>query len=322
MDAWALASLGIANLELGLYQGAEEQFHRALTLTAAPDPEVAAHVHAEWGRLYFLQGKYDSALEYGRRALDALVTGVSVFDKQVVAAVSRLFGSIFSTYGQRNLALKFLNRAAAYYSQLGWLGEWRRATEAIGEVLAAPRSRTRPLGYLEVQRLDFLTAVLDMTDDLESVDPMLREHSERTATLAVLLGEELGLDPHTRRTLGLAAWLHDVGKVALEEPDAPLHAALGEEMLRPHALSPLVLAAIRHHHEHFDGSGSPEGLKGEEIPLLARIIAVVDKYDELTADLDRRPGMSHREAVQRLEAAAGVELDPQLVQRFLGLFEA
>ncbi|MFZ5813750.1 MAG: HD domain-containing phosphohydrolase [Bacillota bacterium] len=332
-SARALTNLGIANLELGLYAEAEEQLQKALETPETSDPAVVAYVNAELGRLYFLRGEHNEALAAGRKALDALITGVSVFDKEVVAAVSRLFGSIFGTYGQRNLALKYLNRAAAYYSQLGLRAEWQRATDSIGQLLSGPRQPARQQLVDEVQRLDFLTAVLDMTDDLESVDPYLRGHSERVASLAVILGEASGLSQESLLVLGLAAWLHDVGKVAVDaellQKEGPLtegeqarvnmHSTIGEEMLRPYGLSPTGLKAIRHHHERFDGKGSPDQLRGEEIPLMARIIAVVDAYDGLTSDRLNRPAVPHVQAADMLRAMSGRELDPELVERFLDM---
>ncbi len=334
-SARAMTNLGIASLELGLFTEAEEQFQKALTANEATDPAVVAYVHSELGRLYFLRGEHNDALAAGRKALDALVTGVSVFDKEVVAAVSRLFGSIFGTYGQRNLALKYLNRAAAYYSQLGLRAEWQRATDSIGQLLSGPRQPARQQLVDEVQRLDFLTAVLDMTDDLESVDPYLRGHSERVANLAVTLGEACELSQESLLTLGLAAWLHDVGKVAVdaellqkngalteaEQARVALHATIGEEMLRPYGLSPFGLKALRHHHERFDGTGTPEGLSGEEIPLMARIIAVVNLYDHLTSERNGRPAQLHVTAAKRLREMAGQQLDPVLVDRFLEMHE-
>ncbi|MFZ5827181.1 MAG: HD domain-containing phosphohydrolase [Bacillota bacterium] len=335
MSARALTNLGIANLELGLYAEAEDQFCKALATPETSDPEVVAYVNAELGRLFFLRGEHNEALTAGRKALEALVTGVSVFDKEVVAAVGRLFGSIFGTYGQRNLALKYLNRAAAYYSQLGLRAEWQRATDSIGALLSGPRQPARQQLVDEVQRLDFLTAVLDMTDDLESVDPYLRGHSERVASLAVTLGEACGLGQDSLLVLGLAAWLHDVGKVAVdaellqkqgaltegEQVRVAMHSTIGEEMLRPYGLPPMGLKAIRHHHERFDGNGTPDKLSREEIPLMARIIAVVDMYDGLTSDRANRAALSHFEAAEALKEMAGRELDPSLVGTFIEIHQ-
>jgi HD-GYP domain-containing protein (c-di-GMP phosphodiesterase class II) len=330
----ALMNRGIAQLELNNFEQAEADLRQTLTLAEQSDSSDLAYAYAELGRVHFLRGDYGAALEAGRKALAALFTDVTSLDKEEVARVSRLFGTIFATLGQRNLALKYLNRSAAYYSRLGMRSEWQRSTEVIGQVLAGPVRPARSQLQTEVQQLDFLTAVLDLTDDLESVDPYLRGHSERVASLALFLGEACDLSPEQLTTLSFAARLHDVGMVAVEADlinrDGPLspaekrrvaqHTVIGEEMLRPFGLAPEGLAAIRHHHEHYDGSGYPEGLQGEDIPLLGRMIAVVDAYDALTSDRVYRGAMSHSQAVAELQRVAGQQLDPGLVERFLTLF--
>ncbi|HWI64800.1 MAG TPA: HD domain-containing phosphohydrolase [Symbiobacteriaceae bacterium] len=329
----ALTNRGIAYLELGKYDQADADLRSALALADQLEPSELAYANAELGRLHFLRGDYSAALDAGREALAALLTDLASLDKEEVARVSRLFGIIFSTLGQRNLALKYLNRSAAYYSQLGLRGEWQRSTEMIGQVLSGPVRPARSQLQSEVQQLDFLTSVLDLTDDLESVDPYLRGHSERVAGLARLLGEECGLSETELTTLNYAARLHDVGMVAVdaellrregplseaERRRVALHSQIGEEMLRPYGLPTEGLQAIRHHHEHYDGSGSPDGLVGEAIPLLARILTVVDVYDALTSERVYRGAMSHEQAVVELRAMAGRELDPVLVERFLAL---
>jgi HD-GYP domain-containing protein (c-di-GMP phosphodiesterase class II) len=331
----ALTNRGIAHLELGDYAQAEEDLKSSLRLAEELEPSELAYTYAEYGRLHFLRGDYTAALSAGRDALGALLTDLAALDKEEVARVSRLFGIIFATLGQRNLALKCLNRSAAYYSQLGLRGEWQRSTEMIGQVLAGPVRPARSQLQSEVQQLDFLTAVLDLTDDLESVDPYLRGHSERVASLARVLGEACDLSHTDLVTLNYAARLHDVGMVAVDAEllhrDGPLteaerrrvamHTVIGEEMLRPYGLPLEGLQAIRHHHEHFDGSGSPDGLKGEDIPLLARIITVVDVYDALTSERVYRGANSHEQAVRELRAMASRELDPVLVERFLALHD-
>lgn len=329
----ALTNRGIAFLEQGAYDRAEADLKAALSLSGQLDSCELAYAHAELGRLHFLRGDYPAALDAGREALAALLGDLAFLDREEVARVSRLFGIIFSTLGQRNLALKYLNRSAAYYSQLGLRGEWQRSTEMIGQVLSGPVRPARSQLQSEVQQLDFLTGVLDLTDDLESVDPYLRGHSERVAKLARLLGEESGLTEAELVTLNYAARLHDVGMVAVDADllrrEGPLseserrrvamHSQIGEEMLRPFGLPHEGLQAIRHHHEHYDGSGTPDGLTGEGIPLLARIVTVVDVYDALTSDRVYRGAMGHDQAVAELRAMAGRELDPVLVERFLAL---
>jgi len=328
--AKALTNMGIAHFELGAHQLAERDLTRALAMFEQLDSSEVAYVHAEKGRLYHLRGDHQAAMEAGRKALSALLTGTSALDREEVARVSRLFGIIFSISGQRNLTLKYLNRAAAYFSQLGLRAEWQRSTEMIGQVLSAPVSPARRRLVEEVQRLDFLTAVLDLTDDLESVDPYLRGHSERVATLAVLLGEDLGMAEEELQTLNHAARLHDVGMIAVdadllqrvgplteaERKRVAMHSVIGEEMLRPYGLAATGLAAVRHHHERWDGQGVPDGLAAEAIPLLARVVRVAEVYDALTSDRVYRKAMPHAVAMAELHLMAGRELDPKLVERF------
>ncbi|MGE5672398.1 MAG: HD domain-containing phosphohydrolase [Mycobacterium leprae] len=327
--AMALVNRGIAQLELGYYQEAEEDLTLAQK-TGLREGAAQAYAHAELGRLHFIQGDGSKALACGREALDTLLTGTAVLDKEEVARVSRLFGTILAQAGQRNLALKYLNRAAAYFSQLGLSTEWRRCTDAIAQALAMPPQAGRTELFREIHRLDFLTAVLDLTDDLECVDPYLRRRAERVALLATILGEEVGLPKGELVTLNHAARLADVGMVAVEaellhregELSAPelsrvaAHASIGEEMVRPYGLEPLGLAAIRHHHERYDGLGYPDGLEGEAIPPLARIIALADCYDAMTSDRNYRKALSHARAMEELRAMAGKKLDPTLVDRF------
>lgn len=333
--ATALTNLGVAHLELGAHRLAERDLNGVLRLADQVGSANVAYAHAELGRVHFLRGDSKAALSSGRLALTELLRDVVVLDKEEVARVSWLFGGIFSASGQRNLALKYLNRAAAYFSQLGLRAEWRRCTDSIGLMLTGPARPNRSQLQEEVSRLDFLTAVFDLTDDLESVDPYLRGHSERVASLAVLIGEAMGLPDEELVTLNHAARLHDVGKIAVDAEllrreggltDAELrrvriHPAVGEEMLRPYGLPREGLRAIRHHHEHFDGSGCPDGLAGEAIPLTARIIAVADTYDALTSDRVYRQAMSHSQAVSQLKQMAGIKLDPDLVAHFLDLHE-
>lgn len=329
----ALVNRGIAHLELGAYELAERDLQSSLQMASDLSTSELAYAYAEMGRLHFLRSDYPAALEAGREALTALMTDVAFLDKEEVARVSRLFGIIFSSLGQRNLALKYLNRSAAYYSQLGLRAEWQRSTESIGQVLSGPVRPARSQLHDEVHKLDFLTAVLDLTDDLESIDPYLRGHSERVASLAWLLGEACELSGADLVTLSYAARLHDVGMIAVdaelinregpltesEKRRISLHSEIGEEMLRPYGLPREGLAAVRHHHEHWCGDGTPEGLAGEAIPLLARIITVADVYDALTSDRVYRAAMSHSRAAAELRLMAGRELDPVLVERFLEL---
>ena len=165
---------------------------------------------------------------------------------------------------------------------------------------------------------------------IDSKDHYTRAHCENTAEYALLLAQELGVSPSAQRILRLAALLHDVGKIGI--PDDILR--------KPGSLSPEEFAIIKHHvniaghlivdipnaeevrklalhhHERWDGSGYPDGLKGEQIPYLARILAVADAFSAVTLNRPHRRSLPYREAYQELRRVAGTQLDPDLVKAF------
>lgn len=162
---------------------------------------------------------------------------------------------------------------------------------------------------------------------LEARDAYTARHSERVAEIADALGQALGLRPEERDRLRLAALLHDIGKVGTPDRILQGHGKLGEEereLVREHPvisaeiLKPLeeylgpVVPAILYHHERWDGSGYPRGLKGTEIPLMARILAVADVYEALTSDRPYRRALSPEEALAIMKN--GGELDPKVVE--------
>ncbi|AWN23113.1 hypothetical protein DKM44_07640 [Deinococcus irradiatisoli] len=161
-------------------------------------------------------------------------------------------------------------------------------------------------------------------------------HTERVTALALRLGVALDLDFETLRDLRWGAYLHDIGKIAI--PDALLlkagalsaaekrqmsvHVTLGEQMLRAQGFVPeAVCQVVRHHHERWDGGGYPDGLRGEQIPLLARVFAVADVYDALISARAYKPHWSRQRALAELRRAAGHHLDPQVVARFVQLMD-
>lgn len=170
----------------------------------------------------------------------------------------------------------------------------------------------------------------------EARDPHTAGHSLRVAVGAVLLGRALGLPPEQLRALAQAGVVHDVGKI--EIPDhilnkpGPLtpeerrvverHPVRGYEMCRRLGFAPEELQAIRHHHERWDGSGYPDGLRGEEIPLPARILAVVDVFDALTSERSYRPAWTHEQARQYVLAQAGHHFDPRCARAWAELTAA
>jgi putative two-component system response regulator len=175
------------------------------------------------------------------------------------------------------------------------------------------------------------TVLFSLAQSVEERDPDLGQHCQRLALMAAAMGVTLGLPPSDVLALQWGGYLHDVGKVAI--PDHILFKAgrLNSEeweIMTSHAergvricsgmrsLAP-VLPIIRHHHERWDGSGYPDGLKGEEIPLLARILQLADIYDALTTARPYKPAFTSEEAIQILnsEAEQGWR-DPALVATF------
>ena len=190
--------------------------------------------------------------------------------------------------------------------------------------------------------------LLDATQDLEQVsypaierwvegwgiyDQNTWRHAKRVARYARMLGEWLGRSRGELEMLSVAGLLHDVGKLGVDQEtlnkegaltteefdEVKLHPVMGGRLLAGLPIFSRVVPAIRHHHERFDGQGYPEGLEGEEIPFGARVIAVVDAYDSMVSDRPYRLGLSIGQAVERLRASAGSQLDVRLVEEWLGL---
>ena len=158
-------------------------------------------------------------------------------------------------------------------------------------------------------------------------------HSTRLAEWAVRVGEEMGLDEEYQRNIEVACLLHDIGKIGIPDEilrkEGPLSAAerlvvnrhpeYGWAILR--LLPGFELAGLfaLHHHERLDGAGYPAGLEGDQIPLGAKIVTVVDAFDAMVSDRCYRKGLGLSEAVRRLEADSGTQFDPCIVKRFVHL---
>jgi putative nucleotidyltransferase with HDIG domain len=180
--------------------------------------------------------------------------------------------------------------------------------------------------YRRLQRA-ILQSLLGLANALEAKDAYTCGHSTRVARLAQQMARESGVPPHVIETIGQAALLHDLGKIGVPESilrkPGPLTAEEWEIMRRHPVTGAQIVAPleffddgaiiVRHHHERLDGSGYPDGLTGQTIPLGARIVAVADTYDALTSGRPYRAGLSSAEAFRVLRAESGRTLDGQLV---------
>jgi HD-GYP domain-containing protein (c-di-GMP phosphodiesterase class II) len=171
---------------------------------------------------------------------------------------------------------------------------------------------------------------------VDAKDVYTRGHSERVYRLSVSMGEHLGISSEEMQNLAWAALLHDIGKIAIPEEVLRKTTALsddevrliqghplrGERLLEPISQLGGVLPGVRNHHERVDGRGYPDQLAGEEIPLIARIIAVADTYDALVSTRAYRRARTREFALREIERSAGTQLDAEVVRVFLEIARA
>jgi response regulator RpfG family c-di-GMP phosphodiesterase len=186
------------------------------------------------------------------------------------------------------------------------------------------------------QRMFTPTLAGALANAIEAREASLHGHCERLAGLADRLGAELGLNRSELETLRLGAILHDIGKIAIPDrillKPGPLagdervvmttHPAIGDRMLLPLELLDGVRAAVRHHHERWDGKGYPDGLAGLEIPLLARIVSVADGVEAMSANRAYRRALTRSEIVRELEQGRASQWDPVIVDAALCLIHS
>jgi putative two-component system response regulator len=205
-------------------------------------------------------------------------------------------------------------------------------------------------------RTGFINAITSLVYALEAIDSYTTGHSRRVAELGIVIAEKLGLSKEDTNRIWTAGLVHDIGKIGIsdallntfgiisdeEYKQVVFHAEISERILKPIVEDPEVLRIIRHHHEHCDGSGFPDGLAGEAIPPGSRIIAVADAYltlrggfDVIGQNLARAIGihsevysnktdtynnaLSHEKALFEIKRASGIRFDPAIVEIFLNL---
>jgi len=187
--------------------------------------------------------------------------------------------------------------------------------------------------YYRQSRLENLLAMVKV---LEERDAYTKGHSERVANYATMLAKAIGLKGKAIERIRLAGLLHDIGKIGIPDrilnkpshltPDEfeeiKSHPVRGVEIISNLSYLQEIIPWIRHHHEAWDGSGYPEGLKMEEIPIEARILAVADVYDALTTRRAYRSAFSKEEAIKIMNEMKGEKLDPQLVDLLISLINS
>lgn len=185
-------------------------------------------------------------------------------------------------------------------------------------------------------RSDSLSVIYALVSTVEVKDPYTYGHSKKVNTYAVALAGAIGLSPDEVSKVSTAALLHDIGKIGI--PDKVLnkkgklsgedweaikaHPRLGANIVGNIPQLVPCVNSILHHHERWDGGGYPEGLKDEEIPIEARILAIADSFEAMTSARPYRPALSLEQVVKELRQGAGLQFDPKLVEIFIGIIEA
>ncbi len=205
-----------------------------------------------------------------------------------------------------------------------------RSSDEAGAIAEAFNSVLFKLRNSYVSTLGALAALL------ESRDRNTESHSQRGLKYALELGRAAGLSPQALNDLEYGALLHDIGKVGIADhilrKNGPLteeewsmmrqHPTIGYNVLKNLDFLQNALPVVLHHQERWDGKGYPNGLKGEQIPLLARIFTIADSFDAMTSDRPYRRGMSPEIAVQEMRRNGGFQFDPRLVEMFVVLWES
>lgn len=294
---------------------------------------------ASFAWYYFSDGRAIHELPLTVESLVAIVTILAIF----------YFVNVFTLNGylavanRRPFTYIWLTQDAEFllpYVSLQVVGMlfaalWGTAPAAI-PFLVVPAVTTY-LAFETIKRLQGQTqdAMIAMADAIDARDPYTAEHSKRVTDLAVRVAEVYGLRAQEIDRVELAARVHDLGKIGisdailnkpgkLEDHEWDLmkaHPVIGEQLLGPYRQFRHESTIVRYHHERWDGRGYPDGIKGNDIPIGSRIIAVADAFDAMTSDRPYRKALPDDVAVDEIRKGALTQFDPQVVASFLHVAE-
>ncbi len=292
---------------------------------------LVRHHHEWWDGSGYPDGLNGRAIPIGAQILRLADTVVALSQPrpQRGALSADAIGEVVA----RSVGVEFGPEVARTFLGLwksGYVPEYRPQTfklaleQAVGELLP---DRMSPLS--NGQLLTILANLIDCKD------PYTAGHSRRVALLATAVGANMGFREHMRSALWAGGYLHDLGKLsvplsvltkvgrldATEEVLMRSHSAAGAEILE--SIAPLrhLAPGARHHHERWDGGGYPDGLVGDDIPLIAQILAVCDSYDAMTSARAYRDSRSHEDAMQEIARCSGTHFCPRVAETFLAIPE-
>lgn len=232
---------------------------------------------------------------------------------------------LMSGYADLASALSAINRSEVYrYILKPWKDE---------ELISTVRDSLNRYNLTQAMHRDDENVLRSLAQTIELKDPLTRGHCDRVAVYATLIAERFGLHRTMVREIKYGSWLHDCGKIGVPElilndpgelsddqyETMKQHSYWGADVAAKANLSQMARNIIHFHHERYDGTGYPSGLKGEEIPLEARIVSVADVFDALTSDRPYRKSFSLDETIANISAMSGESLDPQFVEIFLDI---
>jgi len=207
-----------------------------------------------------------------------------------------------------------------------------RMRDVESELALANRNlKMRTSDLVEQQHSLYLSTVKSLASAIDAKDEYTRHHSARVTEFTLKIARNMGRSEKELEDLELAALLHDIGKIAVpesilnkpgklsDEEFARIkeHPGRGQDILKPVIELREVGNVVRSHHEKYDGGGYPDGLKGKEIPLGSRIMAIADAYDSITSERPYRNATSHRRAVKEIINCSVTQFDPEVVEHFL-----
>jgi len=292
------------------FDEAQVQCEKLLAVSGSDSAPWRGEVFRHLGVIAREQGDFvvatDNLVKAERHAIDS-------GDLLLRADVSEQLAEVYWAQKRHRDMLQNLNEAHSLYSQL-------KAQHRVAQV-------EKRNGALEAR---FLEMAKQWGDSIEGKDRYTQGHCERVAFFACVLADSAGFNSRSLFWFRIGALLHDIGKIivpteVLNKPGKltdeewaimKRHPEAGLELVADIDFPGDISAIIRNHHERWDGTGYPDGLKGEDIPFAARILCVADVYDALTTTRSYRPGLTHARAAEIMRSSAG-QFDPQLLETFL-----
>ena len=256
--------------------------------------------------------------------------------KKMAVVDPELYFVMITANGNTDLAVEALKLGASdFISKPFFIADLVKSIDFVNKKRELDRQKRELLLMLETKVRErtreletiYIDVLASLAQALETRDFSTFGHCKRVSHYSRLIAEKLGFTPEEKHNLEIASLLHDVGKIGISDSillkpaaldkdewaDLKHHPAKGVEILKPLKYLGPALPAILHHHEFFNGTGYPEGLTGENIPLNARIIAVADAWDVMRSDRPYRKALSREAATQELMKFSGIQFDPALV---------